>query len=230
LAQRVDIYGGADPRDVPNYSVAEAARFLRLRSATVRRWLLGQTYVVGETRRKSRGVIRIAQPSPPTLSFWNLVEVYVLAGIRIQHGVSMPRIRSALKYVADELGLERPLIEKQFHTDGVDLFFEEMSSLINASAGGQAEIKELRGRLKRIDRDAKGLAKSIFPTHASLDEPRHVEINPLRAFGRLVIAGTNIPVEIIAERWKAGESLEDLTDDYGLDFRQVETAARWMAS
>ena len=34
-----DIYGGVDPRAVPNYTVGAAARYLRMPAATLRAWV-----------------------------------------------------------------------------------------------------------------------------------------------------------------------------------------------
>ena len=51
-------------------------------------------------------------------------------------------------------------------------------------------------------------------------------INPLVAFGRPVVSGTGIPTAIIAERWKAGESFNDLAKDYGLEREKIEEAIR----
>ena len=40
-----DIYGGRDPRDVPTYSIKDAARFLIIPSTTLYSWVTGQTYL-----------------------------------------------------------------------------------------------------------------------------------------------------------------------------------------
>src|SRR5205823_5369449 len=122
---------------------------------------------------------------PPTLSFWNLVEVYALARIRRGHGVSLQKVRKALRYVQSHLDLQRPLIDQEFLTNGVDLFVDKLGELINASSDGQLELRELlRGSLQRIDRDPKGLAKSIRPWLHSPNEEPEVVIDPLRAFGK----------------------------------------------
>ncbi len=44
---------------------------------------------------------------------------------------------------------------------------------------------------------------------------------------KLVIAGTGVPTEVIAERLIAGDSLVHLAEDYGLTAEQVEAALRW---
>jgi uncharacterized protein (DUF433 family) len=51
-------------------------------------------------------------------------------------------------------------------------------------------------------------------------------IDPRISFGRPVLAGTGIPTAVIAERYKAGESMDDLADDYGCQRFEIEEAVR----
>lgn len=174
-----------------------------------------------------------AVAKPPALSFWNVVEVYVLASMRRHHEISMPRVRRALGYVSRALGVTRPLLQQQFLTGGLDLFVdhylvEREKALINVSSTGQAALRHvLKGSLRRIDRDSEGLARRIYPWLREPAEPKLVELNPARAFGRLVIADTSVPTESLAERFRAGDSVDLLAEDYHLDRAQVEAALRW---
>ena len=45
-------------------------------------------------------------------------------------------------------------------------------------------------------------------------------------WGRSCIAGTGIPAECVADRFRAGESIAALMSDYGLRQEQVEAALR----
>lgn len=51
-------------------------------------------------------------------------------------------------------------------------------------------------------------------------------IDPRVAFGRLVIAGTGIPTHIVAERYAAGDSIDDLADDYNCCHEIIAEAIR----
>jgi PIN like domain/Protein of unknown function (DUF433) len=42
-------------------------------------------------------------------------------------------------------------------------------------------------------------------------------IDPRVAFGRLVIAGTGVATRVLAEWYQAGDSIDDLADDYSCD-------------
>ena len=224
------LYGKLDPRDVAAYSVKEAAQMVAIPVSTARAWAVGQSYESRGRRIKFNPLLPIAESSPPTLSFWNVVEVYVLGKITRQHGVRLPKVRTALEYVQTKLGIERPLIHQEFRTDGVDLFIEQYSRLINASDNSRGQLA-LRGMLEhalaRIKRDDLGLAISLAPFRHSPKEPQFVEINPRRAFGRLVIKNTSVPTSVLKQRFLAGESIDSLAGDYGLTRDQIEAAIRW---
>lgn len=224
-----------DPRDRPAYTLAEAAAYARVRVPTAREWVLGRPARASIGRRGASAVIKPAQTVPCLLSFSNLVELFVLADLRRDHQVSLQRVRSALRYVKDTLGIERPLIRAEFKTDGVDLFVEHMleherdAALVNASAHGQLGLREaLEARLERVEWDTHRIARRLFPfvrpEHAG--QPRTIMIDPRMGFGRPVIADTGIRTNIIAERFRAGESPLDLARDYNVEPSAIEDALR----
>jgi uncharacterized protein (DUF433 family) len=219
-----------DPRDVPNYSPTEAARFLGLPTSTLRSWTRGWTYRTesGEERR-GEPLIELHDSAGNELSFTNLVEAHVLSAIRRHHGVSMPRVRQALDYIDRHLGTRHPLARQEFQTDGVDLFVEHLGQLVRASKDNQVILADLlRAHLRRIERDEKGLARRLFLFTRSegSDQPPVVVIDPRISFGRPVLAGTGIPTEILAGRFNAGESIEELAEDYGCEGSLIQEAIR----
>ena len=94
-----DIYGGMKPADLPVYSIAEAAHYLRLPSATVRSWALGRQYPTRTGDAKFLPLIDIADPTGRLLSFMNLAEQHVLGSIRRAHQVKLPAVRKAIDYL-----------------------------------------------------------------------------------------------------------------------------------
>ena len=91
------------PRIAPAYSFAEAARYLRLPVPTLRHWSLGLGKVAP--------VFPMDDPGRRFLSFMNLVEAHILAGIRRKHGVGLQQVRRALDYVRTQCSVDRPLID-----------------------------------------------------------------------------------------------------------------------
>jgi len=224
-----DLYQGRDPRDIPTYTIPDAARYLRIPAGTVRSWTVGRSYPVTEGKRFFEPLIAVPQQTPRLLSFTNLIEIHVLRAIRQHHKIQLDKVRTALDFLEAQLNVTHPLAHEEFRTDGISLFIERYGNLINASAQGQTQLKAvLTQHLERIEPDDSGLAIKLYPFTRS-DEahnPRIVVIDPRIAFGRLVIDGTGIPTSIIAERYKAGDSLQDLTEDYDCDLSQIEEAIR----
>jgi uncharacterized protein (DUF433 family) len=227
-----DIYGGQDPREVPTYTVAEAAHLAQLPVTTLSHWVSGQPYTAKGEPRHSPPLIHVHKGPPRLLSFSNLVEAFVLSAIRRQHGIAFPRIRRALKYVGETIGVDRPLINARFETDGADLFVNMVGQIVNVSSQGQTEIRSaIGGRLKRIEWDDEGIAFRLFPLprteSGGLVQPKSIVIDPRRGFGQTVIAGTGISTIIVAERHRAGDSLKDLAADYRLPEELIEDALRF---
>ena len=212
-----------DRREVASYTIPEACHYLNLAESTVRYWVTGKG---GEYKP----VIVPASKSIPTLlSFLNLVEVHVLGAMTREYEVKLPKVRSAVDFLKRKFKSAHPLINHDFATDGLSLFIEHFGKLINASEDGQIAIREvLAAALKRIEWDDKGLPIKLFPfTHSDIkNSPRIIVIQPGLAFGLPVIAGTCIPTEIIAERYKAGDSVKELAVDYDRQETEIEEAIR----
>lgn len=222
IIRAVTAFDHIDPREVPAYTVGEAAHYLGVPKSTMRAWFAGQPGF--------RAVIRPADPKTLGLSFSNLIEAYVLTAIRRRHHVALPTIRRGLDYLVRKLEAKRPLLEQQFETNGVDLFVDHLGQIVNISRDGQLEMAELiRAYLERIDRDAKGMPIKLYPFMRSQpprEQPRTVVIDPRVSFGRPVIAGTGIPTAVLAEQFKAGDPVPVLAKEYGAEEEAVWDAIR----
>ena len=235
---RAAIYGTADPRYLPAYPVAEAARYLQMPEVTLRSWVAGRWYPASGRVKRFTPLIRLDDPERRHLSFINLVEAHVLAAIRRRHGVRLPKVRMALDYIGKQFGSQRPLVEEVFQTDGLDLFIDRYGQMINASRAGQQAMKEIiSAYLRRIERDTRGLPIRLYPftrdtvsEAAPREDPRVIVMSPTISFGRPVIAGTGIPVSAIYERYKAGDSIVELGRDFRLESSVVEEAIRCQAA
>jgi uncharacterized protein (DUF433 family) len=51
-------------------------------------------------------------------------------------------------------------------------------------------------------------------------------IDPRRGFGQPIIAGTGNEARIVTERYRAGESVAELAQDYRVDSEKIEDAIR----
>ena len=94
-------------RDQAAYGVSEAARYLKLPSATLRSWVVGRAYPRGESVAKFQPLIKPARKEPAVLSFYNLVEAHVLRSLRTDHGVAIRELRKAINYAERALKIEQ---------------------------------------------------------------------------------------------------------------------------
>jgi len=218
------IYGGRDTRNLPAYSVAEVAKYLRLPSATLRSWVVGRRYPRGKEVAFFRPLLQPADASPVQLSFNNLIEAHVLKALRTEHGVSIKAVRDALDFAQKACGIEHLLLSDELRTGAADLFLDKYGQLINLSKSGQLAMKRiLEDHLKRVERDQRKLPLRLFPFLAR--QALHViAIDPFLSFGRPVIWGKGISTAQIADRIDAGESINDVADDYDLETWEVEEA------
>lgn len=218
-----------DARQLPAYTVSEASHYLSIPAATLRSWVAGRPYPTRAGRKFFKPVIVPASNGPLVLSFVNLVEAHVLNAIRRTYDIRLDKVRVAIDYLRRQFASEHPLADYRFTTDGIDLFIEKYNGLINISRGGQLEIRQaIETYLRRIERDGSGAAVKLYPFTRNQfpDEPKVVVIDPHVAFGRPVLSGTGIPTFAIAERYKAGESVDELAEDYGRARLEIEEAIR----
>ena len=218
-----------DPREIPTYTLPEAAHYLLIPPATLRWWTVGRYYPVQDGKRLFNPVITVSQEHPVMLSFMNLIEAHVLDAIRRVYGVHLIEVRNAITFLRREFKTDHPLIEQKIETDGKDLFVRKFGKLIAASKGGQLAMPDMvDAYLRRIEWDERGIASRLYPftRKRQLDEPRSVVIDPCISFGRPVLVGTGVRTAIVAERYKAGESIEELAEDYGRFRLDIEEAIR----
>jgi uncharacterized protein (DUF433 family) len=218
-----------DLREVPNYSVTEAARCLQLPRTTLRQWAAGRRDPHDASEWMFEPLLHPASRSPLLLSFMNLVEAHVLSALRQEHQIRLAKIRAALAYLSQHMPSPYPLADQRFETDGLSIFIERYWQLIDIGQAGQLAMRAvLETYLHRIERDAMGLAVRLYPftTPNHTETSRSIVIDPTIAFGRPVLARRGIPTVVVAQRYKAGESMDSLVKDYGCEQVEIEEAIR----
>jgi uncharacterized protein (DUF433 family) len=215
----------------PSYSASEAARILGLPAATITAWCFGQRYrsSAGDEKR-FEPVITPAAPADRLLSFANLCELHVLSGIRRLHRVSLPKVRTSLQYLQAHLGSERPLLDTQFQTNGIDLFVEHASKLLNVSRSGQQALRgDFERALARIERNDAGKPIRLFPfiRPNQQDGSRVVAVDPTLSFGRPILLGAGVKTHVILSRFAAGDSIHEMAEDYRVTTEDIEEALRF---
>ena len=207
-----------DPRLFePRYDVTSAARHLGMPRSTLNAWVKG--------RSPFRSVLDL--PSPGYLSFVNLTEAFILTAMRRHYRFTMPRIRDAIDYAERRMRVPHPLAVEKFVTDNIDLVVRTALGNVNMSRQGRSRMSKVLADLGRIVwRGQRPIA--LFPMFSlrGTDTSRPIRISPFIAFGHPVLTGTGIPTRAVWERFKGGESVRELADDFGLPNEVIEEAFR----
>ncbi len=208
----------------PRYGFPEAARIVDKPAETIRRWSVGH-------RRKYRGKQATDEPllridgdrEKVPLSFLNLIELRFLASYRT--GASLPAIRRALDYAAEELGVDRPLLELDFATHGRELFLRFAKGdpyFLNASRGGQfAWPQGAADLVDSLDYDPnEHAAFRWWP----LGKQTPVLLDTRLNGGQPSTAESGVRTVTIANRATSGWAIQDIAADVAASVNEVEAA------
>jgi len=213
----------------PVYALAEAARYLRARPSTLRAWFHGRTYAVREGRRSSPPALAATQAPGVPISFIDLADAHVLLTIRRGYRIPMKRFRVAMGYLRQEFGGEfHRLSHRDFCHDHRDLFIRLEDGLLSLSERGQYVDEGIISEgLRQLRYGDDGYAARFFPRFETESVQERVMLDPTMNFGRPCLAECGIGVDAIGARFRAGESIAELAEDYGIGWGAVEEAIRW---
>jgi uncharacterized protein (DUF433 family) len=224
----LDIYGGRDPRDLPAYTTREIAVCLDIPLSRVRAWIVGQSNF-----RPVLVPAAAAQSPGRALSFNNVIEIFVLDELRRRHAFSLQHLRRVLRHLDSAFPtVGHPLVKLDLRVANHQLFARHGRKLENLSLEGQLAIEDvLRTFLTRVENDASGTG--IFRLYPFVtkqrvaDAPRTVMMDPRIAFGRPVLSASGVPTSVIADRFRAGESIGSISEDIDQTTEEVEEAVRF---
>ncbi len=196
-----------------SYRVSEAAVYTGAAANTIANWhYRGRPVLPGRERGKP-------------LNYLELVEVAFVAFFR-STGFSMRRIRSARDYVSKAFAVEFPLAEYQFKTEGMYILMDynqfdpdpNVDQIIVADKSGQLAWTSLLGdKFAEFDYEFE-LAMRWYP--AGRDSL--VVVDPRVSFGAPVVHG--LPTWVVKGRWNAGESVEEISEDFTIPEEAVKDA------
>ena len=202
---------------IPAYRIGEAAKYAQTNTQTASRW------------HKAKSELLSSRSYRENLSYMQLIELAVVAAMR-QEGIKLKIIRAARDYIATTLQSEFPFAEYQFKTDGKDIIlnYEDvepnsgMDKLLFPSKGGQLGWKEiLNRRLKEFEYEDGGVVIRWRVNGIDSD----VVIDPRVSFGAPSINGT--ATWALRGRWEAGESIDDISEDFSIDPIDVAEALKF---
>lgn len=212
----------------PIYDLSQVDRLLLLSTGTARRWIEGYT----RQGREYPPVVRPASTGRDAVTWGEFVEARLLAEFRID-GVPMVRMRPAVERLREELNTQYPLAHaRPFLTvEGRELVrrvqddthLDQPLQLV-VVRNDQVVLSPRAERFREsadFSEDEDSIVERIRPVSVIDD----VVIDPLRQFGEPVVR--SVPVDVITEQVRAGESQAAIASLYDLRVEQVEAALRF---
>jgi uncharacterized protein (DUF433 family)/DNA-binding transcriptional MerR regulator len=214
-------------RDYPTYTIPEAALYLAIPENTLRYWITSHPlWLVSHVGK-----------SVPILSFHDIAQAYFIDVLRRHYYLSVADTRRILKAARIESTAKYPLLKENIRVFYKHVIMDKKARgrlprrMIDLSRHPQLVIPEVVEPLStRIRWDDKGNLVQIYPwrnwSGKAEDKSRPVTIHPDVMSGRLVITGTRIPVEVVAQRTSKGEKIPSIAKDYKLSEDSIEQALR----
>lgn len=224
---------------MPLYTLAETARIVDVPRSTLSDWAKGYVRRFADRPEVTGDPIVTCLASErrggPVIPFVGLAEALVLAAIR-RSGVPMQRVRPALVALAYGLGLEHALASRKLYTDGAEVLYDYGEhhrdspegqvalDLVVLRSGQRVFRAAIEEYLQRIEYDpVDGYARLI---HVPTYQRAQVVVDPRRSFGSPILERGAARVDDILQRFWAGESLDELAEEYGVPPDQLEDVVR----
>lgn len=219
--------------------MAEAARIVDVPASTFRTWARGRLVKPQEGAEAYGGPIITSVKLPPrsklrSIPFVGLTEAMVLVAIR-KSGVPMQRIRPALEELKKGLGIQHALASKRLYTDGAELLFDYSASHPDSQvARVTRQLVVVRNNqhvfsdiieeyLQRFEYAGDGYVRLIrVPGY----EQAEVVVDPYRSAGAPIFVRGGCRVKDVLYRYHSGETVRELTMEFGVPAAHVEDAIR----
>ncbi|HEX6470845.1 MAG TPA: DUF433 domain-containing protein [Streptosporangiaceae bacterium] len=222
----------------PLYRKAEAARIIAVPATTFRNWSVGYAYKrLDGSEVVSQPIVTTAQPATPhglSVPFVGLAEAYIVAAFK-EAGVPMRRIRPAVLWLQQHIGLDQALASERLKTDGAEVLWDYghqtgdeadrqlVEGLVVVRKGGQQVFRPVVSNyLQRVTYENGWTRVIELPKCRDI----RVVVDPWLNGGQPTLAARGIRIADIVNRLAAGEDAVDVADDYDLPRRQIELLRR----
>ena len=219
------------------YSLAEAARLLKLPKASVRRWLTGYRY---HSKYGPNSLLDKTQPSlwrlqyPKIddhvfLGFKDLIELKIVREFLAQ-GISIQTVRRCLEEARSLINDTHPFTTRQFQSDGVTIFLRQIAE------NGTEQTLDLKKRQfvihKVMEQSFKDLdiADELVASWRPYKGKQSILIDPTRSFGQPISSEFGVPTITLAQAAKAESSLHAVAKLYEVSLGVVRDSVNFEKS
>lgn len=209
----------------PIYTLAEAARLLRVKPSTLRYWLEGMT----RGSHRFEPVIRREPTGSSDVSWPEFIEAGWLSEYR-RAKVVLPELRSFVSLARDRFSTEYPLATKRPLSVGRDLLYEVQDA--SALPASLQLVRYRDDQLVLTDVAALFVSKVEFDVETTgairywpRGRDRLVVIDPLVNYGAPTAGG--ISTAALVEQIRAGADMDHVARDWGVGIEVVQRALEW---
>jgi uncharacterized protein (DUF433 family) len=214
----------------PLYTKRQAAVLIGVPRYSFRNWSVGYAY------KRMDGLTVAVEPLVttagaygPTVPFVGLAESYMLAAFRSAK-IPLRRIRPAIRWLEENLGLEQVLASERLMTDGAEVLWdfreqtpdpderETVDGLVVVRNGQQVFRPVVRDSLQRVTYQDGWVKVIRLPGY----ERAAVTVDPTINGGQPTVSRRGVRVSDVLSRLRAGEDSRHVADDYGLLLNEVE--------
>lgn len=208
---------------MPRYSYADADYLAGTPRGTSKRWVSGYEYTSPRGDRITQPPVTSGILRQGAVSFLDLVEIIATGQLK-ERGFSLKAIRQIVQNCQDILGVERPLATLKFKTGGCEVFVDAGRHLMEVGKRKRelAWREILEPFLDSLDY-TQGLASRWWPQ----GRDGTVVVDPNYGFGFPVIRNSGVRTETILERFRAGDEMTEIAEDFNLRPDDVERALRF---
>lgn len=212
--------------DYPTYTIPEAAVYLGMPRSTLYSWVSYKR--LWTPAGKSSNSVQL-------LSFKDLAQAHFIEFIRRHAGISMRKAKEILRNAQLETGSQYPLLNRDIKVLFRHILLDKPARgrvarhVVDLSQHRQLVMQHVVDMFAtRVRRNRKGDLEQIYPwrLYRRGDRRRPVTIDPNIMSGRLVVTGTRVPARILVTRQQAGETINSMADDYGIETATIRQALR----
>jgi uncharacterized protein (DUF433 family) len=212
----------------PLYTVTAAARLVGMPPSTLASWAKGYEHRFPI----AKGPVITAVDAPfvggPSIPFVGLVEAMVVQAFR-RTDLSLQRIRQALAVLAGQGELHNALASRKLYTDGAEVLYDYAEGvgdgqlrLLTVVRSGQRVFHDIvDAYLQRIHFDHDPWATEII---VPVTKREILRIRPDVASGDALFMHGGAPLSAVISRFRAGEPVESVADDYEVPVDDIREA------
>jgi uncharacterized protein (DUF433 family) len=207
------------------YTFSEAGHLAHVSASTVRNWLFGYTSRYGG---EVAPLFRSPGESGATVSFLQLIEIVLAGNFRKSERVSFQTVRHAYENARTQWNIEYPFAHLRLEALGGHIVQRLRSERPGRSLQALDEPQQwtlpglVLATISQLDYEL-DLAARWYPVGKTLP----IVVDPRVSAGIPTVIGRGVTIGVIHKRFKAGQRLDFIAQDFELETATVEEAVRY---